>query len=44
MPGLTEDEKERIREVAELPRFKRSPELLCPDTDEDADEPGKPVA
>lgn len=34
MPGLTEAEKERIQKVAQIPRFKRSPELLCPDADE----------
>lgn len=44
MPGLTEDEKKRIQEVAQLPRFKRTPELLCPDADEDADEAGTRVA
>lgn len=34
MPGLTEAEKERIQKVARIPRFKRSPELLCPDADD----------
>lgn len=33
MPGLTETEKERIRKVAELPRFQRSPDLLVPEAD-----------
>lgn len=48
MPGLTEAEKERIRQVAQLPRFKRTPELLCPDGDEDAEaddyDPGQSLA
>lgn len=42
MPGLTEADKERIRKVAQIPRFKRAPELLCPDDDEyNADEEGR---
>lgn len=41
MPGLTEAEKERIQKVARIPRFKRSPELLCPDSDDHQADEGK---
>ena len=34
MPGLTKDDKERIQKAASLPRFKRSPDLLLPETDD----------
>lgn len=47
MPGLTEADKERIRKVAQIPRFKRAPELLCPEEDEytaNEGEPERPAA
>lgn len=31
MPGLTETDKERIKQVAKLPRYRRSPDLLMPE-------------
>lgn len=35
---LSENDRERIEEFAETPKYKRSPEMLAPDGDDDADE------
>ncbi len=35
---LSDSDRERIEEFAETPKYKRSPEMLAPESDEDDEE------